>query len=171
MDFNNIKQNKTAKSLTYQFINSHYSIINEEIIEKLSDIALNLKETVRICMHSNANDDLHNMLIVHHKNSYIKPHANMYNSKAYHHIKGEMLIIGLDENQKEIFRTILNKYNKIVRIEKGIFLYMRILSEIVVFHEIAIGPYTNFTTIYPEWAPEKNEKTIQQFIKRIENGI
>jgi len=165
----NTRKNSEAKSLTYQFINKKYSIVDNKTIDELKNIAVNLKQTVRVCMHSSSEDDLHNMIIVHHKDQYIRPHANIFNSKAYHHIDGEMLMVALDENRNEIFRTILNNQNRVVRIDKGIYLYLKILSDTVIFHEIAIGPYTQSTTKYPKWAPESSdEKSIQAFQKEIE---
>jgi len=165
-----LTKDKNAKSLTYKF-NSNYSIIDTDMIEALKKETLKLKQTIRICMHSNSDDDLHNMVIAHPFNLYIRPHCNPINSKAYHHIYGDMLMVGLDNNKKEIFRTILSEKNKIIRIPKNLYLYIKILSNVAIFHEIALGPYTKDTTIYPSWAPTTTDsKGVNSFIKEYKDA-
>ena len=162
-----LRINKEAKTKTYYFEKNKFSIYTRDLGSKLKDESIKSNETIRICLHNDNEADLHNMIICHPALKYIRPHSNPNNSKAYHHIDGEMLMVGLDKNKKIIFKDTLSENNKIIRIEKDIFLFLYIKKDCCVFHEIVIGPFIrNRNTIFATWAPEENDTNkINMFIK------
>ena len=139
--FSKLLQNKSAKTPTFFMNRKYVSYISENMIDKLEEMCKIEKKVVRICLHFDTKDDLHNMIIAHPKGWNVKPHANKRKSKAYHIIRGEMLIKGLDENRKQLFEIKLSSKYPVFRIEKNIYLELIPLTEIVIFHEIALGPF------------------------------
>lgn len=137
-----LKRAKNAKSLTYFSPRDTISTVDEELITGIYTKCVMQKESIRVCLHADANDDLHNMIIAHPKYTKIRPHANLAKSKAYQILRGNMLAGGYDECGGELFRVYLSeKETKIFRIPKGIFLILIPLSEAVIFHEITFGEF------------------------------
>lgn len=137
-----LKKAENAKSLTYFSPNAAISVVSEELIAGIYAECIARKESVRVCLHTDPSDDLHNMIIAHPKCAKIRPHANLAKSKTYHLLHGSMLVGGYDKHGNELFRICLSEENiKIFRIHRGIFLVLIPLSEAVVFHEITFGKF------------------------------
>ncbi len=166
MSLENLIANSEAKSQTYFFKKDSFQIINDEMIQWLENIANKEKSTVRICMHPNSEEQLHNMIISHYKGNYIRPHANFQKAKTYQILNGSVLMIFLDENANEINRITLDeKESKICRVEKGTFILLIPLTTIVTFHEIALGPFLrDKDTIFADWSPSSGTKEIDLFL-------
>lgn len=158
-----------AKSPTF-FVSGgrDFSLADNALVDFIYEYAREHKTTARICLHSSSQSDLHNMLIAHFRGNYIKPHKNPYKSKAYHILKGEMRIVGLDDGGNSKFDIVLSMNGEVVcRIDKGIYLLLLPVSEVVVFHEIALGPFVVGEQVYAPYAPEVGDKVgIAEFIDK-----
>ena len=55
------------------------------------------RKTIRLCMHKNVEDAVQEMLILHSKETYIRPHKHIHKSVSYHIIEGEADMILFDE--------------------------------------------------------------------------
>ena len=132
---------KYARTPTFYFKNKKdFSYIGEEHIEFVEKYSREHRQTSRICLHKNEKDALHNMLIAHYRDNYIRPHKHLTNPKAYQILRGMMRMIGINDKGKKLFDKILGK-EKILRIESNIYLLLLPLSEVCVFHEIVLGPF------------------------------
>ncbi|MCI5968200.1 WbuC family cupin fold metalloprotein [Helicobacter sp.] len=138
-----LEQMQDAKSATYYFKEKlEFASVNSEHIEFIKNVALKTRDSARICLHRDGDSDLHNMLIVHPKGKYIRPHKNPKKSKAYQIVEGAMRMIGIDDVGKKLFdRELSNEGDRMVRIEKNVYLLLLPLTQLVVFHEIALGPF------------------------------
>lgn len=134
---------KSAKTPTFFFKNGcSFASIGTRHIEFIKKVAMDSKNSARICLHKDINSDLHNMVIVHHKGRYIRPHKNPTHSKMYQIIEWRMRIIGIDDIQNKLFDSILGVKNQLVlRIESNIYLLLLPLTPLVVFCENALGPF------------------------------
>lgn len=162
-----LTKSTTARSDTFLFSDDSFSAIEESAILDLAEYAR--KSSARICLHPDGNSDLHNMVIAHPRGIYIRPHANPKKSKAYHAIEGAMRIIGIDNDGSKIFDVLLGKENvSILRIQKGVFLLLLPITDVCVFHEIALGPFCREEdTVFADFAPDgSNEHEIKVFIKK-----
>lgn len=158
-----------AKTPTFYFRESNYfTTILKAHIDFIADYALTSGRSARICLHKDTQSDLHNMVIAHIKGSYIRPHKHPSKSKAYQILSGEMRILGINDSQYKIFDITLGK-EKILRIEPNIYLLLLPLSDVVVFHEIALGPFClegENAQIYAPFSPSGgNWAEIKEFIE------
>lgn len=171
-----LKQVFEAKTPTFYFDNKNvFSCIKKKHIRFLCKYAKKSQKSVRVCLHNDINDTLHNMIIVHLKGTYIRPHKNVSNSKAYHIIKGRMRIIGILDDGSKVFDMILDKEQPLLRIEPNIYLLLLPLTKMVVFHEVAIGPFRQSgpgSQVYAHFSPSGDNKyEIRYFIQKYKMGI
>jgi len=172
-------------------MNKNYKQENEEVlysngaltIMDRSDIKYikrlsegNHRKRIRLCVHSNQTDPLHEMLIVHDKNTYVRPHKHPGKSESTHIIEGLVDIVLFDDSGK-IERVIsMGNYasGKIFyyRLATPIYHMLVIRSEVLVFHETTNGPFDRADTVFAPWAPEyENDKGVADFISGLEKKI
>ena len=57
----------------------------------------NARRRIRVCTHPDTNDRLHEMLIVHTRGTYVRPHKHQNKSESVHIIEGEVDVVFLDD--------------------------------------------------------------------------
>ena len=73
-------------------------------IEELKQKArLNPRRRIRICAHKNLEDNIHEMLIVHEKSCYVRPHKHINKTESFHIIDGSADIILFDEDGDTLY--------------------------------------------------------------------
>lgn len=156
MVFENYKLASNANSPTYFSASSGCSSISNSIIMDLMNLSRLENKVVRLCLHGSPDDILHNMVIAHPKGIYVRPHANPNKPKTYQIIDGSMIVIGLDRNRKIIFDFEFSReQTQLFRVEKNIYLFLWPITDVCVFHEIALGPFMrNSDTVFAPWSPE-----------------
>ena len=121
----------------------------------------NRRLRARICLHPSAQDGLHEMLIVHHRDVYVRPHWHIGKSESLHVVEGsgrarlfdhdgalsETIALGPLHSGKPYFYRIAERACHSLAID----------SEWLVFHEVTSGPFTPGNTIFPEWAPREDD--------------
>lgn len=167
----NIYAFKNAKTPTFFFDSKHsFSSIGKRHIEFIKKVARDSSKSARICLHKDINSDLHNMIIVHHKGRYIRPHKNPTHSKMYQIMEGRMRIIGIDDSQNKLFDLILGfKNQQVLRIQSNIYLLLLPLTPLVVFCETILGPFNaaGGGQIYAPFSPQDstNAEIIDAFVR------
>ena len=143
-------------------------------IERLS--GYNHRKRMRLCVHSDQADPLHEMLIVHEKNTYVRPHKHTGKSESTHVIEGLVDVV-LFDNGGKIERVIsMGNYASgkffYYRMAKPIYHMLIIRSEVLVFHETTNGPFDRANTVFAPWAPEDvDENGVADFISELEKKI
>ena len=145
-------------------------LVAEERIVRLSkaDIAslkhqalANPRQRIRICTHPDTSDRLHEMLIVHTRGTYVRPHKHLNKSESVHIIEGEVDVVFLDEAGAVSDVVKMGDYESgrefYYRVGSPIDHTLRILSEFLVFHEVTNGPFRRDETIFAAWAPEESD--------------
>lgn len=139
-------------------------IVQWDVIRNLKQIAKEhyLKRS-RLCLHHDLNAPTHEMIIVAHRSTYIRPHRHpKCKSESYHVIEGEM-----DVN---IFKED-GRLERVVQLSSGgtgAFMY-RVTNgwwhqpvprtEWVVYHETYSGPFEKKIDVeYASWAPEEPQE-------------
>ena len=117
--------------------------ININTIQELKSLSQRLgKKDIRICLHSDRNSDLHNMINLIYKKEEDIPHKHILKSESYHIIEGRMTITTYDEYGVVIDKCLLNS-NKtfLYRVCKDTFHTAIPDTEYVIVHETRPGPF------------------------------
>jgi cupin fold WbuC family metalloprotein len=143
------------------------------ILKKLAD--KNIRKRVRLCAHKSPNEKLHEMIIVHSKDCYVRPHCHVSKAESIFVIEGEADLIIFNEQGKikKIVALSNNTKNGIIfhRQHKGTIHMIIIKSDYFVFHEVTEGPFKREDTFFPPWAPEGNNIKDNNFIKNLNYNI
>lgn len=135
-----------------------FIILTKIDIEQIKAKALqNERKRIRINMHHSMDSGVHEMIIVHCFNNYVRPHKHTNKTESFHIIEGELDVVLFDDDGKVIkviqmgpmgsgkhfcYRTVENKWHTVIP-----------KTETVVFHETTNGPFIQDGTIQASWAP------------------
>lgn len=131
---------------------------------------------IRICAHQASTDNLHEMLIVITKGSYVRPHKHINKSESFHMIEGLLDVVVFDDhgnitNIIEMGDPTTGK-NFFYRLSSDHFHTLILKTDLVVFHETTNGPFQKDETIYAPWSPVQGDKKIEQkYMKELESRI
>lgn len=146
-------------------------------IQSLKERALrNSRQRIRICAHKNNQDRLHEMLIVHTKDAYVRPHKHLNKSESFHVIEGKVDVVIFEEggNVAQVIRMgdYASGRRFYYRIEQPAFHTLLIRSDVLVFHETTNGPFRREDTVFAPWSPEEQDPTGQNdFMKRLRDTV
>ena len=129
-------------------------------IEALKRQALtNPRRRIRICAHPDTADRLHEMLIVHTRGAYVRPHKHLQKSESVHIIEGEVNVVFFDDAGAVAEVVRMGDYGSgrkfYYRIGGPRYHTLLITSEFLVFHEVTNGPFRREDTVFAPWAPEE----------------
>ena len=146
----NFKIDKSGNSIAIFPKKSQFSI-NKNIIKSLIIFSKKNKNcNARICMHKNKKDKIQNMIVLLNKknNSKFFIHKHLYKDEIYQVIHGGLKIDIFKKNK--VFKKIILDKNKnvIVRLKKNQFHKVYPTKQIVIFHEIRLGPFRKNDSIY-----------------------
>jgi len=121
----------------------------------------NERKRIRLCAHKNINDKQHEMLIVHRKAAYVRPHKHINKDESLHVIEGDAYLVFFTPRGKikEVVRVSEygNKNIFYCRISEGIYHNLIIISDWLIFHETTKGPFKRGDTVFAAWAPEETD--------------
>jgi len=168
-----------------------YDKINNEVLYSTNDItkinisdievlkeraSLNRRRRIRLCVHKSINDNIHEMLIVHGKSCYVRPHKHLNKVESFHIIEGSANIILFNDvgviSQVIEMGDFSTGKNFFYRLPPSHYHTIIIKSDVLVFHETTNGPFRPDETIWADWAPdESDDKKILQYIKKLNEKI
>lgn len=135
-----------------------FIIINKTDIDQIKVKALqNERKRIRINMHHSMESGVHEMIIVHCLNNYVRPHKHSHKTESFHIIEGELDVVLFDDSGKVTkiiemgtigsgkhfcYRTVEDKWHTVIP-----------RTETVVFHETTNGPFTLDGSVQAPWAP------------------
>lgn len=145
-----------------------------EILKRKSKC--NKNEKMRLCTHKGNSDSIHEMLIVHTKNTYVRPHKHLNKIESFHVIEGFADVIIFDETGGIIkvasLGDYLSKYNFYWKLSDPYYHTLLINSGFFIFHETTNGPFNKTDVIFPPWAPEDYNETAQKiFIENLRLAV
>jgi len=119
------------------------------------------RQRIRLCAHAQVEDSVHEMLIVHTGDTYVRPHRHIGKSESYHAIEGCFDLVLFDDNGAvtgviEIGPSGSGR-NFFCRLPPGLYHGLAIQSDIIVFHETTSGPFSRAQTEFAPWAPGETE--------------
>lgn len=136
-----LKEDKNSKSKSYNLINSFFLFNKDLILRKIKTLSKGFKFQVRICLHENKKEKLHQMIIYQPQllNKVIKKHPKK--DKSYYLINGTQIIELYDKNKKVIKKIKLNKKNNFLFIKKNTFHSNYAITKNSVHMESISGPF------------------------------
>lgn len=165
--------NKTGDD---QSVSEKYLSLNPEVLYSKvaiattdrSDIDLfkqlssrNPRKRVRLCAHSSPDDRLHEMLIVHERSAYVRPHKHPGKTESTHIIEGLVDVVVFDDEGRIESVIRMGDYASgktfYYRMAIPVFHTLIIRSDVLVFHETTNGPFDRRDTIFAPWAPEDSD--------------
>ena len=138
--------------------------------------AQNPRKRIRLCAHEDTNDKLHEMLIVHARDCYVRPHKHLAKSEAFHIIQGTVDVVLLDDSGKVVEVVPMGDYASgrkfYYRLADPFYHTLLIRSDWLVFHEITNGPFKRDDTIFAPWSPELDDVAgAKQFMEELERKV
>lgn len=146
-------------------------------IEYLKEQALGTtRERMRICAHQDMADTLHEMMIVHHKGAFVRPHKHLGKIESCHIIEGEVDLVVYDDDGAVTDVVRMGDYASgktfYHRMSEPRFHTLLIHSDVLVFHEITNGPFDRSATAFPAWAPEETDlEGVRQFMEDLAQSV
>lgn len=134
------------------------------------------RDQSRFCTHVNENDLVHEMLILHKKNMYVRAHKHVNKMESLHMIEGEMDLVLFDEAGKLVNVIELGDYASgkcfYYRFNHEVFHSVVIRTEQAIFHEVTKGPFIKAENEYAIWAPEPSDQIeVLKFQQALNNHI
>jgi cupin fold WbuC family metalloprotein len=151
------------------------AVIDSSMISHLVELAeQNERKRIRINVHEQPSDSLHEMIIVHKKGNYIPPHKHSDKTESFHLIRGKLLVVifndqGEPTHKISLSAAIEDRNNPFYyRVTKNIWHTVVPLSEYVVFQEVTMGPFVPDSHELAPWAPSESEtEKIMTFTQNI----
>ena len=120
----------------------------------------------RLCTHPDPSSALHEMLIVHHREAYVRPHKHFGKPESFHLIEGTALVVIFDNDGNISDVLEMGPYGSgklcYYRMPDEVFHTILITSEWLVFHETTAGPFDPTRTAFPDWAPDGSDASAAQ---------
>ena len=154
--------------------------IGRHDIEVLKTKALeNERKRIRLCAHSSVEDKVHEMLIVHTKNTYVRPHRHLDKSESFHIIEGELDVVVFDDaGSIELVARLAEPASGgqfYYRLSDGPYHTVIIRSNIAVFHETTSGPFRKSETVFAPWSPDLSDTGADTYfndlIERVDTAL
>ena len=135
-----------------------------------------LRQRARLSSHRDVSDRVHEMMIVHTRETYVRPHKHPGKSESLHVIEGVVDVVIFDESGQPsrvlAMGDLASGRPFYYRIDDPLYHTLLIRSEVLVFHETTSGPFNRAETVFAPWAPEEGDvEGVRQFIERVEEAV
>ncbi len=119
------------------------------------------QKRARLCLHHSAEDPLHEMIIVFHRDTLVRPHRHRKKSESFHVIFGELDIILFDEDGNPTRLISMGERGsgktQIYRLSSPIWHSVFVRTEYAAIHEVTNGPFRAEESEFAPWAPDRPE--------------
>ena len=141
--------------------------VNRQDLEGLKRAAAaSPRKRFRLCAHQSVVDDLHEMVVVLSRETYVRPHKHLGKSESFHLVEGELLVVLFDEagaiTQVIAMSPPTGGGSWFYRLSASRYHAVMPLSEMVVFHETTNGPFRREDTVWAPWAPAEEDRGLAE---------
>jgi cupin fold WbuC family metalloprotein len=151
--------------------------VDRQDIEQLKQLAAsNARQRVRICTHQNAQETVHEMLIVHGQGTYVRPHKHLNRGESFHVLEGTAIGVFFDDAGNLHDVLPLGDYASgscfYYRMDQPVYHTLLIDSAQFVFHETTNGPFDPSQTLFAPWSPsEADGSAVEAFMRKLRNDV
>lgn len=136
----------------------------------------NPRKRIRLCTHENPDDRLHEMLIVHERSAYVRPHKHPGKTESTHIIEGLVDVVMFDDDGQITQVISMGDYTSgkmfYFRMATPVFHTLIIRSDVLVFHETTNGPFDRRNTVFASWAPEDSDVNfVSTFVAELDDKV
>lgn len=136
----------------------------------------NPRKRIRLCAHHSPDDRLHEMLIVHERGAYVRPHRHPGKTESTHIIEGLVDVVVFDDSGQIESVIHMGDYASgrtfYYRMAVPVFHTLIIRSSVLVFHETTNGPFDRRDTVFAPWAPEDSDVAlVSEFIADLDHRL
>jgi cupin fold WbuC family metalloprotein len=136
----------------------------------------NPRKRVRLCAHADPEDRLHEMLIVHERGAYVRPHKHPGKTESTHIIEGMVDVVVFDDHGHITDVLSVGDYASgrtfYYRMAVPAFHTLLIRSDVLVFHEITNGPFDRSNTVFAPWAPADHDTAaVEHYVEKLEGVV
>ena len=155
------------------YVDSSFATIRQPQLAELKKLAArNVSGKARLCLHSSPGAELHEMFIVHRKETYVRPHRHLTRSEGLMVLEGMADLIVFSEQGTITKLTRLDRECFHIRLDSGHYHMLIIRSDFFVFYEATTGPFDIKGTVFAPWSPSlDNPLEIKRFSELIEAQI
>lgn len=142
-----------------------FALLGADAVDFLKDQARKTpRRRCRICCHPSPDAALHDMLIVHGMEAYVRPHKHEGKAESLHVVEGRATLVTFDDSglitRAAALAPAADGGAFMYRMPDGMFHTLLIETEWFVFHEATVGPFDRSRTIEAEWSPVDGEASI-----------
>lgn len=128
----------------------------------------------RLCLHPGPDAAIHEMLIVHHRDAYVRPHRNHTKTKSQYALEGTASVLVFDDSGT-VLQTIqigapetgrLRYY----RMPENVWNCLLIESEWFAFYEVIGGPFSPDQAEFAAWSPPGFDSTFMAKLRSQVSG-
>lgn len=153
---NDIMDLKTESEEVFFVKDSLVRIGDQEIKFFKEKVGQSRRKSIRLCMHKDIGESVHEMLILHSKETYVRPHKHPKKDVSYHIIEGIADMVVFDEKGGIIDVIAVGEYgtgrNYFCRLNEVYYYTPLVRSDFLLFHETLNGPFEPSDTVYAPWA-------------------
>lgn len=124
----------------------------------------NGRRRIRLCTHGCVDDLVHEMVIVHTSDTYVRPHRHEGKAESLHVLEGRAALVFFDDVGEITEVTELGDYASgscfYVRLNKPVYHTLLMASDVFVFHETTQGPFLPEATFWAPWAPDGSDPKV-----------
>jgi cupin fold WbuC family metalloprotein len=136
------------------------------------EAAKTVRRRTRLCAHADVEDAVHEMLIVHERDAYVRPHRHFGKSESFHVVEGQGTVLLFDEVGNVELAVELGDYASgrtfYFRIADARYHCLVITSPVMVFHECTKGPFRREETQFAPWSPpEEDVLGVRDFLRSL----
>lgn len=121
----------------------------------------NRRKRIRLCAHMDPAAAVHEMIIVHARDTYVRPHRHVGKTESFHVVEGQLTLVVFDDagTVRDVIR--MGEYASgrpfYHRITEDLYHTVLIESDVAVFHETTSGPFRREDMEFAVWAPPAEE--------------
>jgi cupin fold WbuC family metalloprotein len=105
----------------------------------------NPRRRIRLCAHRSVDVPVHEMLIVHTSDTYVRPHKHLGKSESFHVIDGDVDVVIFSDDGRVADVIPMGPFQSgrrfFYRIADPLYHTLLIRSSVLVFHEATTGPF------------------------------
>lgn len=146
-------------------------------LQELANLGLATKEQrTRLCVHENADSLVHEMFIIHTRDTYVRPHRHRTKSESFQVLQGNASLILFNDageiTQISALGDVASGDCFYFKMPAKVWHMLVIHSEVLVFKEVTQGPFDSDDCEFPDWAPQgRHVNEVPQYMAKMNQHI